>query len=466
MKKLLATVICLVLVLSTVALFVACSSDDGIVVWVGSESADFYQTKLDEYAQAKQLKQKITVKGIDSSTAAEAVLKDPEAGPAIFTVPHDNLGKLIGTNPVIAALTGEELLAQIANDNPAGYQKVVTNSVNGKQFVFAAPYIGQALVLFYNKDVLSEEDVKTWEGIQAKAATVGADVKSCVTMGNDSYNFSYLMLARQITDKNGVALAQSTTSVKIYDGQTIDDMLTLDACHCTGDDTMAVFKWGQRFYADANGGVLSGSTTFDQLLKDGKVLSLIGGAWKYDSVKVALGSKLGIAQLPSFTITEADAYGTCEAGTQFKSGTFADCKVLCINAQNKYTKDNKVLLEDIIKYMSSKEVQEGSFQQCNNLPAYKNASSEFEAMKADTNEALLAKKQIEMAEWGLPQPFGYHNFLNLFFYQRGADTYTQDIILKRDSNDGNKLAYETDEKLLAGLNIIQNIWISGSAAGK
>ncbi len=465
MKKLLATIICLVLALSAVAVFAACGNDEGIVVWVGSESQDYYQTKLNEYAEANELKTKITVKGIDSSTAAEAVLKDPEAGPAIFTVPHDNLGKLIGTNPVIAALTGKELLAQIASDNPAGYQKVVTNSVNGQQFVFAAPYIGQALVLFYNKDVLSEEDVKTWEGIQAKAATVGADVKSCVTMGNDSYNFSYLMLARQITDKNGNPLSQSTTSVKIYDAATIEEMLSADACHCTGDDTMAVFKWGQRFYANANGGVLSGSTTFDQLLKDGKVLSLVGGAWKYESVKAALGSKLGIAQLPSFTISEQDAYGTCEAGTQFKSGTFADCKVLCINAQNKYTAENKALLEDIIKYMSSKEVQEGSFKECNNLPAYKNASAEFEAMKADTNEALLAKKQIEMAEWGLPQPFGYHNFLNLFFYQRGADTYTQDIILKRDSNNNNATAYETDEKLLAGLQIIQNIWISGSATG-
>ncbi len=149
-----------------------------------------------------------------------------------------------------------------------------------------------------------------------------------------------------------------------------------------------------------------------------------------------------------------------------KSGTFADCKVLCINGMNKIVTDgNKQLCEDIVEYLTSKEIQEGSFEECNNLPAYKNAAAEFEAMQADTNEALLAKKQVEMAEWGIPQPFGYDSFLNLYFYQKGADTYTQDILLMRDSANNNATAYDTDEKLLAGLTIIQNIWKTGKASG-
>ena len=129
------------------------------------------------------------------------------------------------------------------------------------------------------------------------------------------------------------------------------------------------------------------------------------------------------------------------------------------------TDGNKQLCEDIVEYLTSKEIQEGSFEECNNLPAYKNAASEFEAMQADTNEALLAKKQVEMAEWGIPQPFGYDSFLNLYFYQKGADTYTQDILLMRDSANNNATAYDTDEKLLAGLTIIQNIWKTGKASG-
>ena len=376
-------------------------------------------------------------------------------------MPHDNLGKLIGTNPIIAAITGKELLDQIEADNPDGYKAVIKNTVGGQELTFAAPYIGQALVLYYNKAKVTGEQAQTWEGLQEAATAAGMvgtgenqiPVKATTVMGNDSFNLSFFLLGRQ--------LPENKTSIKIYEGNTINEKLK--GCFCTGDDTMASFKWAQRFFNDPHGGQLSGSTTFDVLLKDGKVLSLVGGAWKYASVKAALGSNLGIAQLPTYTITEDDAYGSVTVGTTFKSGTFADCKVLCINGMNKITKENKALLEDIIKLMSSKEVQEGSFEQCNNLPAYKNAAQEFEAMQSDSTEALLAQKQIEMAEWGLPQPFGYHSFLNLFFYQKGADTYTQDILLKRDSANNNAARYTTDEELKAGLQIIENIWKTGKA---
>lgn len=462
MKKLIATVITFVLVVACVVSLVACAPKV-LTIWVGTESEAYYASVVEKYVadyaekNGEAFPYTVEVKGVDASTAAEAVLKDPEAGPAIFTIPHDNLGKLIGSAPVIAAITSPSLLAQIEADNADGYKSVIKNKVNGTEFTFAVPYIGQALVLYYNKSLVSEEQVKTWEGLMAAAKAAGSNVKATTVMGNDSYNLSFFMLARNAQT--------NSTSVKIYEGSNLTEMLA--GCYCTGDDTMANFKWAQRFFNDPNGGALSGSDTFEVLLRDGKALALVGGAWKFNGVKSALGDKLGIAQLPTYTITEADAYGTCTAGTVMKSGTFADCKVLCINASSAAVKDgNKQLCEDIIQYLSSKEIQEGSFEECNNLPTYKNASKEFAAMQGDSVEAQLAAKQIEMSAWGIPQPFGFHNFLNLFFYQSGADTYTQDIILRRDSSADNAKAYDTDEKLKAGLQIIENIWKTGKATGK
>lgn len=462
MKKILATAITIAMVLACVLTLAACGPKS-LVIWVGEESTTYYTAAVAKYvenyatAKGEAFPYTIEVKGVDSSTAAEAVLKDPNAGPAIFTVPHDNLGKLIGTSPVIAAITSESLLAQIENDNPDGYKNVIKNKIGGQEFVFAVPYIGQALVLYYNKEAISADQVKSWEGIMEAAKAAGPNVKAATVMGNDSFNLSFFMLARNAATK--------ATSVRIYEGSDMTEMLA--SCYCTGDDTMANFKWAQRFFNDPNGGQLSGSDTFETLLHDGKVLSLVGGAWKFNGVKSALGNKLGIAQLPTYTISEADAYGTCTAGTVMKSGTFADCKVFCINAfSNVVSRGDKALCEDLVQYLSSKEVQEGSFEQCNNLPTYKNAAKEFAAMQADTIEAQLAAKQTEMSEWGIPQPFGYHSFLNLFFYQKGADTYTQDILLKRDSANGNVAAYDTDAKLLEGLQIIENIWKTGKATGK
>lgn len=462
MKKLIATIIVLAMVLACAVSLTACSSEV-LTIWVGSESEAYYASVMETYVKnyaeknGSSFPYKVEVKGVDASTAAEAVLKDPAAGPSIFTIPHDNLGKLVGTAPVIAAITSPSLLAQIEADNADGYKSVIKNKVNEQEFTFAVPYIGQSLVLYYNKSLVTEEQAKSWEGLMEAAKAAGSNVKAGTVMGNDSYNLSFFMLARNAET--------NSTSVKIYEGSTLSEML--NSCYCTGDDTVANFKWAQRFFNDPNGGQLSGSDSFETLLRDGKVLSLVGGAWKFNGVKSALGNNLGIAQLPTYTITDADAYGTCTAGTVMKSGTFADCKVFCINASCAAVKGgNKQMCEDIIEYLSGKEIQEGSFTECNNLPTYKNAATEFDAMKVETVEAQLAAKQIEMSVWGIPQPFGFHNFLNLYFYQKGADTYTQDIILKRDSSKDNATAYETDEKLLAGLQIIQNIWQTGQAAGK
>ena len=472
MKKLLAVLVATLLVVTAVVTLAACSSDDGIVVWVGTESEAFYKTIAQEYIEkynethAESFPYKITIKGVDSSTAADAVTNDAAAGPDIFTIPHDNLGKLTGERPIIAAITDSELLAQIEADNPDGYKDVIKANIGGEEHVVAVPYIGQALVLYYNKDQITEDEVKTWEGIMAAAKRVGANTKATFPMGNDCYNLSLFTLARKIDARDAAGnITATSTSVKLYelDAEVAEKENTLKGylagTHFTGDDTMAVYKWAQRFFADPNGGMLIGDDGISTTITSGQAITLIGGAWKFNDVKAAWGDKLAVAELPEFTITEADAYGSITAGTTFKSGTFADCKALVINGFA--AEEHFEYLQGIVKYFSSKEVQERSFEACQNLPAYKNASTEFAAMQQDTIEAQLAKMQVAMGSYAIPQPFGYATLLNNYYYSKGADTIIQDIILKRDSANDNVLAYNTDALLLAGLQRVETIWKTG-----
>lgn len=444
-KKLIALLIAVLLIGSCVTVLAACSSNE-LVVWVGAESAAYYTKVLEKWAQDNDCKYKITVRGVDSSSAAGTISNDAQAGPAIFTIPHDNLGKLIGANPILAAFTDQELLDQIRNDNPEEFQNVVKAKVGGKEYTYGAPYIAQALVLFYDKSKITDDQVKSWEGIQQAARA--ANAKATTVMGNDSYNLSFFQLATN-AETHG-------TSVELYTpGATNEE--TIKNVKFTGDDNVARFRWAQRFFGDANGGALSGDTGFESLLKDGSVLSLIGGAWKYEGVAAALGDNLGIAELPTFTITTKDEYGTCPAGTVMKSGSFYDAKILCLNAMNKVVQKDKALCEQIIKYMSSVEIQEGSFEEANNLPAYKNAATEFEAMQEDTPQAKLAQTQYAMRQWSISQPFGPSAALNTLFYSSGQDTYTQDILQYKDSNNGGATYYSTGDQVKEGLQKIENI---------
>ena len=307
------------LFLVSLPMLTGCGKADPIVIWVGTESEDFYQTKLDEYvvsynaANEKAFPYAIDVKGVDTGSAAATFLDDTEAGADIFTVAHDNLGKLIAGSSGISPITDAGLLTQIAADNPETFTEVIKGTVSGTEYTFGVPYIAQSLILYYNKQYLTATDVETWEGIWAKAVLNEKDSLSLT--GADGFNNSFLLLARNVEG--------DTTSLQLYEDAVQEN------CFATGDDTVSKLKWGQRFFTGAHGAHVPSSSGWEIELKDELTLSVIGGAWHYNAALSSLGQEnLGIAILPRFTITEADAYGTSVAGTVYQSGSFTDTKML------------------------------------------------------------------------------------------------------------------------------------------
>lgn len=444
MKKLTRLLIAAVLLVAVCATMLAgCGSSTPITIWVGAESVDFYQAKANAYieqynaAHDKKFPAEIIVKAADTSAAAAKFLDDTQAGPDIFTIPHDNLGKLTAGSSAIAPITDEALLAQIKADNPESFLDVITSSVQGTEYTFGVPYIAQALVLFYNGKYLSEEDVKTWEGILAVATANGKQALSL--MGKDGYNNSFLTIARNLSSGEIIST--------IYGDKSLED------CDFTNDEVTAVLRWGQRFFTDPNGAKMPTDSGFEIELRDEISLCLIGGAWKFNAAKAALGDNMRIALLPTFTLSESDVEGTAvAAGTQYQSGTFADCKMFVI----KKNSPNAAYLQDIVKFFSSSAVQQESFTQCQNLPAYKNALAEFTGLDGEGLEVQLAKCQIAMFEKGIPQPFGASTAHNFYFYSKGAPDLINEILTNKDSLFGTKEAIE------AQCRMIENVWKTGN----
>jgi hypothetical protein len=152
-------------------------------------------------------------------------------------------------------------------------------------------------------------------------------------------------------------------------------------------------------------------------------------------------------------LTAADAYGTATAGTVYQSGTFADTKMFVMKLETDQARYNA--LQDILLYLSSKDMQEQSFAQCNNLPAYKNAQAEFPEFQADTLQATLANAETDMFQWGIPQPFGVSAKYNVYYYSKGAP----DLFMAILENTGG--LYSTDQEIYNELANIQNIWETG-----
>ncbi|QWB95756.1 hypothetical protein KHQ89_07460 [Mycoplasmatota bacterium] len=97
--------------LSVLTLLVGCGKEDPLTIWVGSESVDFYQEMMDTYVSdyatenGEDFPYEVKVVGVDTGSAAATFLEDTDAGADIFTVAHDNLGKLTSGSSSIAPIT-------------------------------------------------------------------------------------------------------------------------------------------------------------------------------------------------------------------------------------------------------------------------------------------------------------------------------------------------------------------------
>lgn len=450
MKKVFA----FVLVLLSLLGLTSCKEKE-LTIWVGVESQQFYQEKMAEYVQnykekeGKDFPVKVAVKAVDTGTAAGVFLNDVQVGGDIITVAHDNLGKLIEGSSAIAPIENEQLINQINNDNHEAYVNAVKGFVQGEEYYFGVPYVGQSLILYYNTEFITEQQVDSWEGI-IEAATEANKQAFSIT-GTDGFNNSFLLLA--------VSEDEKTSSLKLYENGNIENN------YVTGPDVLSFIKYGQKvLFGSKNGGKRPTESGWEVELSNEISLSVIGGAWHFSAAQAALGSNLGIAKLPTFTLTEDTVYDVENnsdlVGKTFRSGTFADVKMFVKKKNSAYSE----YLDDILLFLSSKEVQEESFVAANNLPSYKNATTEFDSFdeaNATTEEQKTALKlaatQIDMFAYGMPQPFGVDPLFNFYYYSKNGPERLMDV-LDNNRGDGN---FTTDKALLDEMKIIENIWITG-----
>ena len=98
----------------------------------------------------------------DSNTQ-ENLTKDASTAADVFSLPHDQLGKLVDAGAIqeIPEKYSKEIAEQDTEQAALGAQ------YKGKTYAF--PYGIETKVTYYNKSKLNEEDVKSYETITSKA---------------------------------------------------------------------------------------------------------------------------------------------------------------------------------------------------------------------------------------------------------------------------------------------------------
>ena len=422
-----------------------------VVVWVGDESVSYYRKLADKYvAENPDFGYTISIVGTDTGGAGGQMVSDNTACGDIVTIAHDNIGKL-SQLAYIVPIVDDELLEQINNDNPASFKTVIKNILSddeGHSYTFGAPYISQALFLYYDTRYVSAEQAKTFEGLAQAAAAKGGGAKAVGVTGTDGFNFSFPLLSRNLT-------AGNTTSLRLYEnGEGKDTKAIRYDAYAQANEQVAILRYMQRYYNKGNGNLFfaTADNPWETAVQNSKVLSVIGGSWHFDSFLKSVGEEnMGCTTIPEYTLTAEDVAGINKvnysddqylpeelrgkedpapvAGTQMKGGTFVDCKCFVINAAKSRKPERYYKLCKLIKYFSTKEAQNNSYLEAKNTPAYLGSEEYIEQTKSKVSNAqyLAASAQTGMNAYGIPQPF-VTGALNTYYYSKKAPDYYVDCI--------------------------------------
>ena len=152
------------------SLLVACGSNSSkssssdsktLKLWVPTGAKKSYSDTVAQFE--KKSGYKVDMVEMEDPNAQENLTKDASTAADVFSLPHDQLGKLVDAGAIqeIPEQYSKEIAAQDTEQAAVGAQ------YKGKTYAF--PYGIETQVTYYNKSKLNEEDVKSYETITSKA---------------------------------------------------------------------------------------------------------------------------------------------------------------------------------------------------------------------------------------------------------------------------------------------------------
>ena len=204
--------------------------------------------------------------------ALTMVTADPAAAADVYMYANDQLGSLIQAGAV--AKLGGSYLEQVQTDVSATYVNTVTATDGG---VYGFPVAPNTWFMYYDKSVLTEEDVKTLEGVMAKGK-VAFEVK------NSWYLPAFFFAA-------GGSLFGETGSDAAAGIQ-----FGGEAGYAATNAILDLME-NPNFVVDGDGYGNAGVKN-----PDDDVVAYFSGSWDYAGLYEALGENLGAVAAPTVTI--------------------------------------------------------------------------------------------------------------------------------------------------------------------
>ncbi len=372
-----------------------------LVMWGAEEDQTMLREMADAFIDAHKDEANITIEiGVQSeSNCKDNVLKDVEAAADVYSFPNDQINELVAAGALMA-IPEEMNLQDVKDRNMAASVDAAT--VDGKLYAYPRT-ADNGYFLFYDKSVLSEEDVKSWTTMLEAAAAAGKKVTMEMNSGWYTYGFfkgAGLDVSLADNGKDTICDWNSTSnSIKGIDVA----QAMFDICKHAG------------FIATEDAEFVTG-------IKDGSIVAGINGTWNATAAQEAWGDNYAATKLPTFTA----------AGEEVQMYSVTGCKLVGVNPNCDYPKWAMMLAD----YITNEESQVKSFELRGNGPSNINAAA---------SEAV--QKNVAIAAFSLQQTWAEVQRVGANFW---TPTETFGQILQDGNPDGTDLQTLLDN-MVAGV---------------
>lgn len=378
LKKLLKSVLALGLIVSLGACSQKEESNGGnegekevvtLKVWGSQDSQSSLQSMINAFIEAHPEKEyNITLGVVGEPDAKEKYLEDPEAAADVFAFANDQVKDLVNAGALYEVTRNKN---DITSRNTKGSVDAAT--IDGK--LYGYPFSSDnGYFLYYDKSVISEEQVKSLDGILEAANAAGKKVFMDVSNG---WYIASFFLGNGGTiglDANGKQICDFNNANGLAAAEIIKKF-TADPAFLTGDDTVLTGGMGETICAG------------------------VSGTWNAPKIQEALGENYAATKLPTMTVD----------GKQVQMYSFAGYKLFGVNSLTKFPADAM----DLADWLSNEENQLKRFEELQIGPsnlkvAESDAIAANVALKALADQAPYSISQTDVlgGYWSPAEAFG------------------------------------------------------------
>ena len=344
--------------------------DVSLTLWGAEEDQALLQSLVEsfktEYADAANFDISI---GVESeSSAKDTVLTDVEAAADVYAFASDQLPDLVNAGALQSVDEMDEALQAWAGKGVADIEIANSaDSVEAATFndtLYAFPMTADnGYFLYYDSNVLSEEDVASWDTLLAKANESGKKV--AMTLASGWYNASFFYSAGFTTGLND----DGSTSID-WNGEA-------DYSGVEVAQAMLNIAGSPAFMAVEDGGI-------SNQIASGQLCAAVSGTWDATAAQQAFGDGYAATKLPTFTI----------AGDQVQQASVSGYKLVGVNAHS----ENAGWAALLADWITNEAAQQQRFEE-RQIGPYNNAVLASDAVQSNVALAALAAQN----EFGVVQ---------------------------------------------------------------